>query len=177
MLVTGAAGLIGREVVIAGMEGGDTVYAGWHDRRPDYGAPVRIDITDGDSVRKAFEMDPEVVIHLAALTDVDRCELDEASAYKLNGLATEKLATEANSRGVHFVFVSTDYVFDGSMGLYCEDDLPHPVNRYGLSKLKGEEAVRAASKDWCIVRTSTPYGVHPLRKSFAVFLAEKLAAH
>lgn len=176
VLVTGATGLIGREVVFAGMRSGNTVYTGWHERRPEYGTPVQLDITNGGSIHKAFETDPDVVIHLAALTDVDGCELDEASACELNHLATEKLATEANDRGVHFIFVSTDYVFDGNKGLYSEDDSPRPVNRYGWSKLRGEEAVRATSKNWCIVRTSTPYGLHPLRRSFAVFLAEKLAA-
>lgn len=176
VLVTGSTGLIGREVVLAGLKSGQTVYAGWHERKPEFGTPVQLDITNVDSIRRALETDPDVVIHLAALTDVDGCELDEASAYKLNCLATERLATEADGRGIHFIFVSTDYVFDGNKGLYCEDDSPSPVNRYGWSKLRGEEAVRTKSRNWCIVRTSTPYGLHPFRSSFAVFLAEKLTA-
>jgi dTDP-4-dehydrorhamnose reductase len=176
LLVTGATGLVGREVVSAAVRRGHTVYAGWHERRPEAGTPVKLDITDSGSVRNAFDMSPDVVVHLAALTDVDRCEVNEAMANELNCLATESIAREAVARGVYMVFVSTDYVFDGKRGLYAEDDKPHPVNKYGWSKLKGEQAVEDASVNSCIARISTPYGVHPFRRSFATFLADKLAA-
>jgi len=176
LLVTGATGLVGREVVSAAVQRGHTVYAGWHERRPEAGTPVKLDIADSGSVRNAFDVSPDVVVHLAALTDVDKCEANEPMANELNCLATESIAREAAARGVYMVFVSTDYVFDGDRGLYAEDDEPQPVNKYGWSKLRGEQAVEAASGNSCIARISTPYGVHPFRSSFATFLAGKLAA-
>jgi dTDP-4-dehydrorhamnose reductase len=176
LLVTGATGLVGREVVLEAVASGHVVYASWHERKPEAGTPVRMDMADAASVREAFETSPDAVIHLAALTDVDRCESYAAAAYELNCVAAERVAREASARGAHMVYISTDYVFDGAKGLYTEADQPRPVNRYGWSKLKGEGAVAECSPPgtWCIVRTSTPYGVHPFRKSFAVFLAEKL---
>ena len=176
ILLTGAAGLVGREVAFAAIRRGHTVYAGWHDREPDAGHPIRLDISDTVSVRKAFEQKLDVVIHLAALTDVDKCETDESMATEINALATERMAREAEANRAHFVYVSTDYIFDGGKGLYSEGDKPNPINKYGWSKLRGEQAVMAASSGWCIARISTPFGVHPFRKSFATFLAEKLAS-
>jgi len=174
LLLTGSAGLVGREAALAGVGRGHTVYSGWHDREPDAGTPVHLDITDSLSVRRAFELKPDAVIHLAALTDVDKCEADESMASEVNGVATERIAREASTSNVHVIYVSTDYVFDGEKGFYSEDDKPKPVNKYGWSKLRGEEAVEASSCSWCIARISTPFGLHPFRRSFATFLAEKL---
>lgn len=174
LLVTGSSGLIGRELTRRASEK-HVVYSASHESAPDYGEPVKLDITKEEDVRSCFSrLAPDAVIHLAALTDVERCEADEELAMRLNFHASQIIAKEAARVGAFLLYVSTDYVFDGEKGLYRENDRPGPVNAYGLSKLKGEEAVREYARDWCIARTSTPYGFHPKRKTFPEFVAERL---
>lgn len=110
-------------------------------------APSReeLDITDALSVFKFIEDNSsEMIIHLAALTDVRRCEMEKALAYKTNVLGTENLVNaclEFNP-GCYFVYMSTAAVFDGEKGDYTEDDIPTPKNFYGLTKLLGELVAR-----------------------------------
>ena len=177
VFLTGATGLVGRELASAAVRAGAELFAAQHTGEAGAGTPVRLDLRSEDSVKKALaSARPEVVIHSAAMTNVDECESDEALATAVNATATKVLAAETKKRGCHLVYVSTDYVFDGSKGRYREEDRPNPVNHYGRTKLMGEEAVRAFASSWCIARTSTPYGMHPKRKSFPVFVAERLAA-
>ena len=72
------------------------------------------------------------------------------------------------------IYVSTDYVFDGNSGMYYEDDIPNPLSIYGKSKFDGEKMVQNFSSDWCIARTSTPFGLHQTRKSFPTWVIENL---
>lgn len=174
LLVTGATGLIGRGVVTRALRGGHDVYSAWHKEMPEQGTPLYLDITDETSIAKAFETPFDAVIHLAAMTEVDRCETEIDSAYRLNAEATEGIARLSKAAGVRMIFVSTDYVFDGERGRYAETYRAHPVNVYGKSKLRGEESVQHLCEDWCIARTSTPFGLHPTKPVFAVMLAERL---
>ncbi len=105
---------------------------------------------------------PEAVIHTAALTDVDGCEKDPIRADRINGKATRELARIASELGILFVYISTDYVFDGKIGNYKETDAPCPINAYGTSKLSGEEAVREECPEGLVIRTSIfGYNVQP----------------
>ncbi len=105
---------------------------------------------------------PEAVIHTAALTDVDACEKDPIRADRINGKATRDLARIASELGILFVYISTDYVFDGKKGSYKETDAPCPINAYGMSKLSGEEAVREECPEGLVIRTSIfGYNVQP----------------
>ncbi len=107
---------------------------------------------------------PEVILHAAAIADVDRCEADPDLAFRVNTVGTACLAAAAHEIGATMIFISTDYVFDGAKGSpYTEFDLPNPMNIYGRSKWLAEEAVRSLCPRHFIVRTAwlfAPWGRH-----------------
>ena len=104
---------------------------------------------------------PDAIVHAAALTDVDRCERERDLANAINYEATKAVARCARDLGAFLIYVSTDYVFDGKSGMYREDDVPSPINYYGYTKLKGEQAVKELLSDYLIARTSVIYGSTP----------------
>lgn len=120
----------------------------------------RLDVTRPDQVREAVEaVRPEVVVHAAANTSVDRCELEPDGAYLVNALGTRNVAVAAARVKARLVYISTDYVFDGrKKEPYTEFDLPAPLSVYGKSKLAGENYAAAFSARFFIVRTSWLYG-------------------
>ena len=102
---------------------------------------------------------PDVIIHTAALTQVDPCELDREACWKTNVTAIEYLIEAARKYDVHLVHVSTDFIFDGTQELLDETAKPNPVNFYGKSKLEGERLIQKSTLSWCILRTVLVYGV------------------
>ncbi len=120
---------------------------------------------------------PDVIINAAALTDVDLCESRPDMAHLINATSVDYLATAAREHGSFLVQVSTDYVFSGDKGGYSETVTPNPINQYGLSKLKGEEAARQAGEEsWSIARASVVYGwgrTH--RPNAATYVYDKLS--
>lgn len=176
-LVTGSAGLVGRQVVKDLSKSTDQIYSCYHNTKPEYGIPTQIDLANPENIIKIVEnIKPDVIIHLAAMTNVDQCETEKELALKINAKATEIISKQAAKQRAFFVYVSTDYVFDGKKGMKKENDLTNPIGYYGKSKLEGENAVRDLASSWCIARTSTPFGIHPQRKSFALFVIENLKA-
>lgn len=174
-LVTGSAGLVGRQVVQDLLQSYTDVYSCYHNSRPESGIATPIDIASQESIIKAVEStSPDVIIHLAAMTNVDLCETERDMALKINARSTAVLSEQAKKHGAFLVYVSTDYVFDGKTGMKKESDMTDPVDYYGQSKLEGEKAVQEIAPKWCIARTSTPYGMHPKKKSFPLFVAENL---
>jgi dTDP-4-dehydrorhamnose reductase len=176
ILVTGASGLVGRELCYVAEKEGHKVYSAYHKVKPEFGEAIELDITSRESVRKAvLAIRPDCIVHLAALTDVDRCEIEKEEARRINAYSTELIAKEANAQSTFLIYVSTDYVFDGKKGLYGEEDNPEPINYYATTKLMGEHSVRDFAAEWCIARTSTPFGRHPNRISFPQFVIERLS--
>ena len=174
-LVTGSAGLVGRQVVHDLVEDGETVYSLDKESIPEHGIPTRMDLACFEKIKEIIEkIKPDAILHLAALTNVDRCETEKELSMKINSQATEVLAQQAAKHKAFFVYVSTDYVFDGQKGMRKESDSPNPVDFYGKSKLEGEKSVMNLASSWCIARTSTPFGIHPLKKSFPVWVLENL---
>jgi dTDP-4-dehydrorhamnose reductase len=135
-----------------------------------------MDITDPFQVHDVFEENkPDVVIHSGAMSKPDECELNQWNAYLVNVEGTISVMLNAAEYKSHFIFLSTDFVFDGERGLYNEEDTPKPVNFYGKTKLEAEDAVKEYEFDWTIVRTITVYGkTHSIRKSFPELIKEKL---
>ena len=119
-----------------------------------------VDITDGLAVEQSFmEFRPDVVIHCAAMTQVDACEADSDKAFCVNALGSAYVARAAAHCGSRVIAISTDYVFDGALGRpYHEFDLPAPRTIYGASKLAGEEAIRSHCPDHTILRIAWLYG-------------------
>jgi len=150
LFVTGAGGQLGHELVDAIRVAGHEVIATTH---------AQLDITDEEAVRVAISSaKPDVVIHAAAWTAVDACEGDVAKAMNVNGTASKYVADAAHAVGARVVYISTDYVFDGSKPTpYNEGDMPNPQSSYGASKLAGERAMGA---DDAIVRISWVCGFH-----------------
>ena len=150
VLVTGAGGQLGREVVEACLSAGDEVVA--CDR-------TVLDVTDRDQVLQVMAAAaPDAVVHAAAWTDVDGCETDPERAYAANALGTRHVAEAARLVGARICYVSTDYVFDGTADRpYHEWDATNPVSVYGRSKLAGEVVL---GPDDTVVRTSWVCGRH-----------------
>jgi len=110
---------------------------------------------------------PEIIFHLAAETDVDKCELQPEHAYATNWQGTENIAQICKELDIAMVYISTGAVFDGEKeGGYKETDNPNPISIYGLSKLKGEESVRSLLKRYFIVRAGWMIGGHNKDKKF-----------
>ena len=177
ILVTGASGLLGSRVAELALSEGHEVYSAFNQHTINHGYPVRMDLTDLDSCRRVFEnVRPEAVIHSAALTNVDLCEVEKETAWRINVYGTELIARLCKEFNCFMVFISTDYVFNGERGLYSEEDQPDPINYYGYTKLKAEEAVRGILNDYCIVRTSVIFGSKPAagKINFALWILESL---
>lgn len=149
VVVTGSAGQLGSEVVPL-----------LEDRHEVLGLDLHnCDLTDRDAVLAAItSFAPDLIIHGAAFTAVDRCEVEVDTAHRVNCLATRFLADGARRVGAHVVYVSTDYVFDGTKAEpYVEWDDPAPASVYGRTKLGGE---RELDPGWTIARTSWVCGRH-----------------
>ena len=153
VLVTGAGGMLGQDLCpLLEDEGSDVIET----------RSKTMDITDKEKVLEVFaEQAPDLVIHCAAYTNVDGAEEDFETALLINEKGTENVAIAAEKADIPIVYISTDYVFDGTADKpYKPDDKPNPVDNYGLSKLKGEEAVKKHCKKHYIIRTSWLYGHH-----------------
>ena len=176
-IVTGSAGLVGNQVVRDLTKSTDQIYSCYHNSKPEFGIPVPMDLTNSENITKVIEnTKPDVIIHLAAITNVDLCETEKELALKINAKATEIISKQAAKQQAFFIYVSTDYVFDGESGMKKETDIPNPIDYYGKSKLEGEKAVRDLASIWCVARTSTAFGIHPKKKSFPLWVAENLQA-
>ena len=176
-LVTGSAGLVGSQVVKDLVRQNHTVHSCYHNKKPLHGIPTPLDLSDKNQIIRILEeTKPNRIIHLAAMTDVDLCETEKELATIINTKATEILAKQAAKQNIFFLYVSTDYIFNGIVGMRKEDDESNPLGFYGKSKLEGELVLNKLASSWCIARTSTPFGIHPTKKSFPLWVKENLEA-
>ncbi|GHM99378.1 NAD(P)-dependent oxidoreductase [Cytophagales bacterium WSM2-2] len=119
-----------------------------------------LDITDAEEVDAVIsKTKPDVVIHTAAMTQVDQCETDRYKCWQSNVEAVSYIVDACKKNNSHLVHVSTDFIFDGTHGPLDEDERPGPVNYYGESKLAGEMIVLQSGISWTIVRTVLVYGI------------------
>jgi dTDP-4-dehydrorhamnose reductase len=154
--MTGATGMLGHALFPVLQQSHQVVGVGAED----------FDIRDERAVRDCLSANrPELVVHLAAYTDVDGCETDPQRAVETNGTGTQNVARACAEINSSMLYVSTDYVFDGTKTEpYREQDRPNPINVYGQSKLAGERHVEALLDRYFIVRTSWLFG--PKGKNF-----------
>lgn len=166
ILVTGANGLLGQhlvkqllekgfQVVATGkgearirLEGYDDLYQWWP-----------LDITDPVQVQRVMaSTKPEVVVHAAAMTQVDECELHPEQCERTNVNGTSQILVDAEEYSSHFIYISTDFVFDGETGHYKEEDDLKPLSYYGFTKMQAEAITETSTIPWSIVRTCLVYG-------------------
>lgn len=160
VLVTGAAGMLGQQVVSLLSVDHEVVATDV------VNTDQKMDITDPDDVFSVFSKhSPDAVVHCAAMTDVDGCSVDPESAYKLNSIGTWTVACASAKHNAIMCHVSTDYVFDGEKTEpYTEFDPVNPVSVYGKSKLAAEQSVMQLLNRFFIVRTSWLFA--PYAKNF-----------
>ena len=182
VFITGSNGLVGSYVVAQFLKDGYEVFAS--SRTGDLSAFnshknyrfIQVDFADPFALHDAFEfVQPNVVVHCGAMSRPDDCELSQAEAFDTNVYGTVQLLLNAEAFQSFFIFLSTDFIFDGKKGLYTELDEPAPLSYYGRTKRDAEEAVMEYQYGWSIVRTSFVYG-KPIygRNCFVSMIAQKL---
>ncbi|GFY48673.1 methionine adenosyltransferase 2 subunit beta [Trichonephila inaurata madagascariensis] len=158
VLVTGASGLLGRAVSAEFNQNSWKVLGIALTRAT--GDLVKLDLTDTDAVRNVINnYKPHVIIHCAAERSPEKVETDYIAAKKLNVSVSRNLAQFAYEIKAVFVYISTDYVFNGETPPYSEDAVPSPINAYGATKLEGEKNVLEVNPDSCVLRIPILYGV------------------
>ncbi len=160
ILLTGGSGLLGSHLIARRPPWADLV-ATYHTRpiRPAGAEAAYLDLADPSGPEKIIRSaEPDAIVHAAAIADPDTCERDPDGARRVNASGTLALAKAARERGVRFIYISTDLVFDGTAAPYGEGALPNPLQAYGRTKLEAERAVRAHLPDHLIVRPSLLYG-------------------
>ncbi len=138
-----------------------------------------LDITDAAAVNNfLFQQKPSVVIHAAAKSQPDYCELNKADCWNSNVTATRFLIDACKSFNPYFIFISTDFVFDGSKGMYSEDDAVGAVNYYGSTKITAEKAVMESGLNYAVARTCLCYGpsLQPAGRNFFKWVIENVNA-
>ena len=171
IFITGGSGLLGSKIAKIALERGYEVYSGYNSHLPSLGEPIKINLANPESAFEAIRsVKPDVIIHTAALTDVDRCEKERELAYKINVGGTKAVAEVAREFNSFLIYISTDYVFDGGKGMYKEEDEPNPIDYYGYTKLLGEKYCD------CIARSCVIYGAKPAsgKVNFALWIINKL---
>lgn len=165
VLVTGSNGLLGQKLtdlylqqthinLIATARGKNRYH---HKKGYTY---HELDITNKAEVDAVFALyKPDVVIHTAAMTNVDACELDHEACDALNVNGVQNIVSACNTVDAHLIHLSTDFIFNGTHGPLTEIETPEPLSYYGHSKLKGEHLVQSQSQSWAILRTVLVYGL------------------
>ncbi len=157
-LITGAGGQLGKELSLIL---NDSIALSHKD----------LDLKNTGSIESTLgKYDFDAVINCAAMTDVDKCENTFDDAYYINGLSMKYISGYCRKNNLYLIHISTDYVFNGNNGNYTEDDVPFPVNYYGLSKLIGDSYANAYENS-LIIRTS---GVYGLKNNFPLYVINSL---
>ena len=178
VLITGCGGMLGSAVFPAFVRAGHEVVATDLVPRPVDSLPMgQLDVRDYAAVRAAGQQTkPEIILHLAAETDLERCEIDRDHAYLTNAVGTQNAALVASELGVPIVYISTAGVFDGTKGdePYTEFDRPNPINAYGGSKFAGELFVEHMVARHFIVRAGWMVGGRERDHKFVAKVVDQL---
>lgn len=141
-----------------------------------------VDITDKNQVlEKIKSSEASIVLHLAGKTNVDGCELDkplgeDGEAWKINVLGTQNVAEACEQTNKKLIYISTDFVFDGTKNVYIENDAPNPVNWYAQTKYAGEKNVQNLKTSWIIARIAYPYRANFAKLDFLRAILKRLQA-
>jgi len=163
ILVTGSTGLVGSRIV-------ELLSAKY--QFENISRSTRVDIENKESVLSAISAsDAQVVLHLAAKTNVDGCETDKSSgetgeAWRVNVEGTRNVVRACLKTNKKLIYISTDFVFDGTKKAYSEEDIPNPVNWYAKTKYEGEKIVQDLKTPWIIARIAYPYRANFVKPDF-----------
>ena len=184
ILITGGNGLVGQHLVRMLVEEGkfqiDVLGKGLS--RIPYGKTSgvsyhEIDLVNFKKTQQLIEkISPHIIVHAAAMSQPNDCVAQPDLCWKVNVGATRAILKAAQLKKSYFIYISTDFVFDGEEGPYDESAIPNPVNLYGESKLLAEEMVQLSGLHWCIIRTVLVYGnkVPGGRSNFVLWVKDKL---
>ncbi|MET3128682.1 dTDP-4-dehydrorhamnose reductase [Arcicella rosea] len=165
ILITGSNGLLGQKLVSLLANQSDIhliATARGKNRLPftegyEY---QEMDITNAEQVAEVIDkIQPNAIIHTAAMTNVDQCEFEKDLCWAMNVKAVEYLVEACEKHNIYFCHLSTDFIFDGKAGPYSEEAQPSPVSYYGWTKYAAEEVVRRSTCRWSIARTVLVYGI------------------
>jgi len=180
VLITGSNGLLGQKLVelLCQNSSIQTIATARGDNRLpftdsyDYHA---MDITDPHQIETVIALTkPDVIIHTAAMTNVDQCEMQKEACWKQNVTAVEFLVEACKNHNIFLVHVSTDFIFDGKAGPYTEEAKPNPISFYGWSKYAAEKAIIHSDIKWAIARTVLVYGIaHDMSRSNIILWVKK----
>lgn len=165
ILVTGSNGLLGQKITEKILTEGRLnliATAKGANRFPVEGGYeyAEMDILNAEQVKQVvLKYQPDAIIHTAAMTNVDTSETNKEACYQLNVAATQNLVSLCEEHHIHFIHLSTDFIFDGGDGPYVETDAPNPLSYYGETKLLAELAVQNSKAKWGILRTVLVYGI------------------
>jgi dTDP-4-dehydrorhamnose reductase len=163
ILVTGSNGLLGQKLVELISSGDDYLIATAKSSLVidlPKGEFHSLDVTDVESIESVIaQSKPDVIIHTAAMTQVDQCETEQEKCWLNNVQAVENLVTACEKFSVRLIHLSTDFIFDGTHGPLDEMEKPNPLSYYGKSKLAAEELIQKSKIDWAILRTVLVFGV------------------
>ncbi len=180
ILITGSNGLLGQKLVdlLVQQPAVELIATARGENRLPYshGYEYRsMDITSREQVLEVITaVKPDVVIHTAAMTNVDQCEFEKDACWQQNVLAVHYIIDACKATGAFLCHVSTDFVFDGTSGPYSETDEPNPVSFYGWSKYAAEKAVIHSGLKWGIARTMLVYGIaHDMSRSNIILWVKK----
>lgn len=136
---------------------------------------IHLDMTDLKAVKDILtSLKPDVIIHPAANPNVEYCEEHPKETWQVNVEGSRNIIETAREIGVKFVYFSSDYVFDGTNGPYSEDDVPNPINEYGLQKHAVEKLIKNYLEKYLIIRITVVYGWEPRGKNFVMGLIKNL---
>ena len=185
VLVTGANGFLGQHLTHLLLQNGYAVVAvaKGDSRLPFAEKPGFVyydaDITNDLVLQHIFEKEtPHTIVHAAAMTQADDCQLHQEACEAVNVRATAQLLLSAEAFSSHFIYISTDFVFDGEKGDYTENDAANPISWYGFTKLQAESIVETSDIPFAIVRTCLVYGnaVSGTRNNIISWVKDSLTA-
>ncbi|RFS25038.1 SDR family NAD(P)-dependent oxidoreductase [Chitinophaga silvatica] len=182
VLITGSNGLLGQHLIPLFLQDGqyEVIATGRGANRfpkKDNYVYETANLRDAGSVKRLVDKyQPDIIIHSGAMSQVDDCEKNKDACWDTNVGATRYLVHAAESCNAFFIFLSTDFVFDGLQGPYSEDDPVNPINYYGTSKVAAERLVMNSKLNWAIVRTVLVYGVvaDPQRSNMITWVKNNL---
>lgn len=172
VFIVGASGFVGR-IMFECLSREHEVYGSFYSNPLE--RLVHLDMTDQKAVKDVLSsLNPDVIIHPAANPNVEYCEDHPMETRQVNIEGSKNLIETAREIGANFVYFSSDYVFDGTNGPYSEDDIPNPINEYGLQKLAVEKLITKSLDNYLIIRITVVYGWERSGKNFVMGLINNL---